>query len=63
MVSVFPLSIVSRFWKTGTCEVELLLKMPIVALPVTVIGEVADPKVVFHVPIASVPATRIVPPV
>ena len=44
------------FLRVGTAPVLLLLNMVMAELPVTSMVEVGAPKVVFHTPIASVPA-------
>ena len=55
-MSVLPLATVIVLASVGVVLVELLSKMVIAALPVTSIVELAVPKVVFHTPMASVPA-------
>ena len=60
MTSVLPLFTVMALLSEGTADVLLLSKMVIVELPVTVMEEVAVPKVERHVPMASVPPCRMV---
>ena len=60
MVSSLLRLTVMTLRSVGTSRVELLSKIFSVELPVTVMSDVAVPKVVFHTPIASVPALRMV---